>query len=159
MLNNESVPLLIVEDSDEDFEILIMTFQKYQISNPVIRCTQGEEVLLFLNDLVSRGQSLPGLILLDLNLIGLDGREVLRQLKDDTTLRKIPVVVLSTSSSPKDVDTCYLYGANSFTVKPVNLEHFERFVKLLKEYWLETAILPRTSSLEFGRKVYVKKTN
>ena len=149
---NDNLPILVAEDSDEDFDLLKLAFKRFGIRNEVIRCEQGEEVLPTLERLTESDATLPGLVLLDLNLIGLDGREVLKLLKGSPVYRKIPVVVLSTSSSPKDIDTCYNEGANSYSVKPVDLERFETFVRRLKEYWLDHVILPRASALEQVRR-------
>ena len=85
----------------------------------------------------------PGLVLLDLNLPGTDGREVLRILKLDPVLRKIPVIVLTTSSADQDIQRCYDDGANSYVQKPVDLQGFVLAMTRLKEYWFEVAILPK----------------
>lgn len=151
-VENEILPILVAEDSDEDFDLLTLAFKRFGIRNEVIRCERGEEVLPSLERLRGREANLPGLVLLDLNLIGLDGRQVLKQLKGSAVYRKIPVIVLSTSSSPKDIDTCYDEGANSYSVKPVDLERFETFVRRLKEYWLDHVILPRASAFEQVRR-------
>lgn len=140
-------PILIVEDSPEDYETTIRAFTKSGLKNPVHRCEDGEEALdfLFNKGLYSdkRKAPRPGIILLDLNLPGTDGREVLRELKKDESLRKIPVVVLTTSSDPRDIESCYNDGANSYIQKPVNLEGFIKAVQKLKEYWFEIVILPK----------------
>jgi CheY-like chemotaxis protein len=130
-------PILIVEDNDEDFDMLQLAFQAAGFTQPLPRCTDGEETL----DFLARGPR-PHLILLDLNLAGLDGREVLERLKADTGLRSIPVIVLSTSDNPKDVQSCYQLGASAYLLKPVDLTRFERMVRLFKEFWLEFVILP-----------------
>jgi CheY-like chemotaxis protein len=98
----------------------------------------GEETL----ELLARAPR-PSLILLDLNLAGLDGRQVLERLKADASLRAIPVIILSTSDNPKDVQSCYQLGASAYLLKPVDLARFERMVRLFKEFWLEFVILPQ----------------
>lgn len=139
-------PVLVVEDNDEDFEMLKITFRQKKVLNELFRCEDGDEVLDFLRHQGRYGESVmvprPGLILLDLNLAGSDGRDVLKEIKSDPNLKRIPVVVLSTSYNPKDVQACYEYGANSYAVKPVDIERFERMVDLLNEYWFENMILP-----------------
>jgi two-component system response regulator len=82
-------------------------------------------------------------ILLDLNLPGTDGREVLEEIKRDADLTRIPVIVLTTSSDQRDIDRCYQAGANTYIQKPVDLESFFRAIAQLKEYWFEIAALPR----------------
>ena len=84
------------------------------------------------------------MILLDLNLPGTDGREVLEDIKGDAELQSIPVVVLTTSSDERDIEACYQAGANSYVQKPVNLDGFIEAIRRLKDYWLEIAILPRS---------------
>ncbi len=155
MLSNKGLSILIAEDSDEDFDLLLLAFKRFGITNNVIRIQRGEEIMPLLQKMHESEGALPGLILLDLNLIGLDGREVLKHLKASLPFKRIPVVVLSTSSSPKDVEVCYAEGANSYSVKPVDLEKFENFVALIKQYWLENAILPRPSPLDLVRSQHV----
>jgi len=140
-------PLLIVEDCPEDYEVTVRSFEKAGLTNPLVHCENGEEALDFLHH---RGRYAgpepapqPILILLDLNLPGIDGREVLADIKQDEHLKLIPVVVLATSSDERDIKGCYRAGANSYIQKPVNLEGMMQSIIRLKEYWLESAILPR----------------
>jgi CheY-like chemotaxis protein len=116
----------------------------------VRRCSNGDQALDYL---FQRGEfsavgaaPRPGIVLLDLNLPGTDGREVLHQVKTDAHLRRIPVVVLTTSDAPQDIERCYEYGANSYIHKPVDLQGFLGAVMHLKEYWFEVAILPKDES-------------
>jgi two-component system, response regulator len=85
----------------------------------------------------------PGVILLDLNLPGTDGREVLSEIKGDPGLKQIPVVVLTTSKDERDVDACYRAGASSYIQKPVDLDGFIKAVERLNGYWFEVVILPK----------------
>ncbi|MCG8367931.1 MAG: response regulator [Pseudanabaenales cyanobacterium] len=138
--------LLVVEDSDEDFAVLQRLMKRMAVQNPIYRCADGDEVLEFLyqsgdytdQDTVPR----PSIILLDLNLPGTDGREVLEQLKQDGDLREIPVVVFTTSSNPKDIEFCYQNGANGYLVKPVNSIELQRTVQAFVNYWLEANTPP-----------------
>lgn len=139
--------LLVVEDSDDDFHATVRAFKKAGLANPVRRCTNGDQALDYL---FRRGEYVdpassprPGVILLDLNLPGTDGREVLREIKLDPALHKIPVIVLTTSSAEQDIQRCYDYGANSYVQKPVDLNGFVTAMTRLKEYWFEVAILPK----------------
>ncbi len=143
-------PLLIAEDSDEDFEVLQLLMQQMEVKNPIYRCTNGDKVL----DLLYRDESkedseapaivaaAPSVILLDLNLPGTDGRDVLELLKQDQKFKKIPVVVFTTSSNPKDIEFCYQNGANGYLIKPVDLEELEKTVQAFVSYWLVTNTPP-----------------
>lgn len=143
MLNDERLTLLVAEDSDEDFEMLTWAFAEARIRNPLVRVAEGGRVLPELTRGYDATGLLPGLILLDLNLIGLDGREVLRALKAHPIFRKIPVIVFSTSENPKDVEACYSDGASAYSTKPADLDRFANFARQLKNYWLEYVILPQ----------------
>ncbi|MEH2061792.1 MAG: response regulator [Nostoc sp.] len=138
--------LLIVEDSNEDFEALQRFLRKSHISIPIHRCVSGEQALAFLyrtGKYVERESSpRPGLIVLDLNLPGTDGREVLHRIKHDDNLNMIPVVVFTTSNNPKDIEVCYRSGVNSYIVKPINFSQLKRDIQLLVEYWFEVTTLP-----------------
>ena len=86
---------------------------------------------------------LPGLILLDLNMPGIDGHEVLRAIKEDDDLRQIPVIILTTSGNEHDVTQSFQSGANSYVQKPVSFEELVASLKGLKEYWLDLSLLPK----------------
>lgn len=141
-------PILIVEDSDDDFEATERALKKGgNLRNPIYRCEDGQSALDYL---MHKGQYAvpedaprPGVVLLDLNMPGKDGRAVLAEIKADTSLRDIPIVVLTTSDDEKDIAECYENGANTFIKKPVDLDGFFGAIERLKEYWFEIAILPK----------------
>lgn len=140
-------PILLVEDSPEDFETTERALRRSGLRNPIFRCADGDEALDFLH---RRGEFAdpekaprPGVILLDLNLPGTDGREVLAEIKTDPQLKQIPVVVLTTSSDDRDVNACYRAGASSYIQKPVDLDGFMRAIERLNDYWFEVVILPK----------------
>jgi two-component system, response regulator len=137
-------PILLVEDSPEDFETAERAFRRSGLKNPIIRCADGDEALELL---FRRGRFAdaprPGVVLLDLNLPGTDGREVLSEIKADPQLKHIPVIVLTTSSDDRDVQACYKAGASSYIQKPVDLEGFMRAIERLNDYWFEVVILPK----------------
>jgi len=138
--------IIIVEDSNEDYDATLRAFKKVNLNNKVLRFEMGDDCLDYL---FGRGEYegeiplLPGLIMLDLNLPGLDGREVLKIIKETSFLKKIPVVVLTTSDDERDIEACYNDGANSYIQKPVNFQGFIEAITKLKEYWFEIAILPK----------------
>lgn len=142
-----SQPILLIEDSPEDFETTERAFRRSGLKNPIFRCADGDEALEFLH---RRGRYAepdkaprPGVILLDLNLPGTDGREVLAEIKRDPNLKKIPVIVLTTSKDERDVEACYRFGANSYIQKPVDIDGFMKAIERLNDYWFEVVILPR----------------
>ena len=142
----QSPLLLVVEDSDEDFEATQRTLKKIGAGATIVRCVDGDDALdrLFRRGIYSAPANLPvpSLILLDLNLPATDGREVLAMIKRDNALKLIPVVVLTTSSNPKDIDVCYRNGANSYMIKPVNLQQFTYQLQLVYNYWFGAVQLP-----------------
>lgn len=139
-------PLLVVEDSNEDFDALQRLLRRSGLASPILRCANGEQALSFLyrsgryanpNDAPR-----PGLIVLDLNLPKTDGREVLRRVKLDDNLKKIPIVVFTTSNNPKDIEICYQYGVNSYIVKPIDFAQLKRDIQAIVDYWFEVTTLP-----------------
>jgi len=144
-----SQPILLVEDSPEDFETTERAFRRSGLKNPIYRCADGDDALDYLH---RRGQysdpakaPRPGVILLDLNLPGTDGREVLSEIKQDPNLKQIPVIVLTTSKDERDIEVCYRCGANSYIQKPVDLDGFMKAIERLNDYWFEVVILPKVS--------------
>ncbi|MBE9067204.1 response regulator [Leptolyngbya cf. ectocarpi LEGE 11479] len=147
MSDYSSPTLLVVEDSDDDFAALGRIIDRScDIHIPIIRCNDGDDALDFLHreGAYTQGQpsTMPEVILLDLNLPGTDGREVLQQIKQDEQLKTIPVVVMTSSSNPQDIDDCYQAGANSYILKPTNIEKFKASIQAFIHYWFAVAILP-----------------
>ena len=142
-------PLLIVEDSNEDFEAFQRFLRQSSLVIPVYRCLNGDQALAFLyhTDRYSDPASAPrpGLILLDLNLPGNDGREVLRRIKQDDNLKSVPVVIFTTSNNPKDIEACYRQGVNSYIIKPMDFRLLKRTIHTLLEYWFDIIMLPQNS--------------
>jgi CheY-like chemotaxis protein len=140
-------PILIVEDSPEDYEATIRAFSKSVLANPIYRCEDGDKALdyLYRRGAYSDPQKTPtpGMILLDLNMPGTDGREVLQEIKSDPVLKKIPVIVLTTSNDERDIEQCYKDGANSYICKPVSLPGFFEAIQRLRDYWFEIVVLPK----------------
>ena len=139
--------ILLIEDSPEDYETTTRALRQAGLANLIFRCADGEEALDYL---YQRGAYAdpsraprPNVILLDLNLPGTDGREVLAEIKQDERLKHIPVIVLTTSGDERDIEKCYRAGANSYVKKPVNIEGFFHAIQKLKGYWFEIAILPK----------------
>jgi CheY-like chemotaxis protein len=138
--------IMLVEDSIDDYEAMMRSLKRNHVMNPVHWCRSGQEALDALHGIAKPGQDTPpvrpDLILLDLNMPGLDGRHVLRVIKADAALCAIPVVVLTTSADENDISKCYAMGANTYIQKPVHLEGLIDAMGRLKEYWFGVAILP-----------------
>ena len=137
--------ILLVEDSPEDAEAAIRGLRKFRMGNPLRHCPTGDDALDYLYGRGSYSASTaprPGIILLDLNLPGTDGREVLAELKSHPDLKRIPVIVMTTSSDPRDIQACYDAGANSYVVKPVSLEGLMKAIQQLTDYWFQIVVLP-----------------
>ncbi|MGL5805292.1 MAG: response regulator [Xenococcaceae cyanobacterium] len=139
-------PLLVVEDSNEDFKMLQRLMRRMEVQNPIYRCTNGDDTLNFLYregnynspELAPR----PSAILLDLNLPGMDGRDILERLKQDIIFQKIPIVVFTTSSNPRDIELCYQKGANGYLVKPMDVRELQKTIEAFIDYWLEVNTPP-----------------
>ncbi|TAL38785.1 MAG: response regulator [Alphaproteobacteria bacterium] len=132
-------PILVVEDSIDDFEATQRAFRKAGLDKKIEHLTSGEAALAYLR---TPGSPWPSLILLDLNMPGMGGRKTLEFIKKDETLKDIPVVVLTTSNYNADVRMCYALGANSYVQKPVDFDALSASIRCIKEYWLDTALLP-----------------
>jgi CheY-like chemotaxis protein len=145
MMKAQDQTLLIIEDSDEDFAAFERVIGKLSLFQQVYRCTNGDDALDFLRqsgDYLMHPTPRPSMILLDLNLPGIDGREVLEEIKQDHLLKMIPVVVFTTSDNPKDVDVCYQHGANGYIVKPIDVKKLTKTIQVIVDYWFEATTLP-----------------
>lgn len=143
-MNKHSI--LLVEDSDADSETTTRILAKCPAAPAIYRCSDGDEALAFLRHRMahtdSENQESPGVVLLDLNLPGLGGRDVLKQIKTDDSLRHIPVVILTTSTDQSDVSFCYRAGASGYMTKPVDLEKFSQNIRDFHAFWFGTVLLP-----------------
>jgi CheY-like chemotaxis protein len=153
---DRSPSLLIVEDSDEYFEVLSRIIADASTRPLSIdRCIDGDDALDYLNreslyqHQIDRPN--PDLVILDLNLPGTDGREVLGAIESSAKLRTIPVVILTTSSNPKDIETCYQLGANTYLLKPMHINQLRFLVSILLDYWFQVAVLPNANRGREGK--------
>ncbi len=137
------VDILLVEDNAGDVRLTKEVLKDSKVRNNLIVASNGEEALACLRREGKYKNSVrPDLILLDLNLPVKDGREVLAQIKDDPDLKRIPVVILTTSKAEEDVLKTYNLHANCYVTKPVDLEQFVTVVKSLEDFWLAIVKLP-----------------
>lgn len=138
-----NAPILIVEDSLPDYQAVLRVIKKKGMENPVYHCMTGQDALDFLyrsGRYVNENDSpRPGLVLLDLNMPGTDGREVLKKIKSEQGLKSIPVIIFTTSDSDKDIAESYESGANTYITKPVDLSELNGVIDILRTYWFETA--------------------
>jgi CheY-like chemotaxis protein len=142
----EIAPILMAEDDPDDQMITRKALEQNRVANPLVIVNDGEELLdyLYHRGKFSEAHAFPApcFILLDLNMPRMDGREALKIIKADEILRKIPVVVLTTSKAEEDIMKSYNTGANSYITKPVTFEGLVTVIKSLKSYWLEIVDLP-----------------
>ena len=137
------IQILLVEDNPGDVRLTIEALKEGKVSNTLSVARDGVEALSFLRREGPHGKAArPDLILLDLNLPKKDGREVLAELKDDSSLRRIPVVVLTTSKAEEDILRTYDLHANCYITKPVDLEQFISVVRSIDDFWLSVVRLP-----------------
>ena len=136
--------ILLVEDNPDDVDLTAEAFRDLTRSTRLNVVENGSDAMAYLRgEAAFRTARRPDLILLDLNLPGRSGHEVLREIKSDPALRAIPLIVLTSSSSPSDVQRSYDLAANCYITKPPGLDGFERIVRQIEQFWLLTASLPR----------------
>ena len=142
--------ILIVDDNEQDYIMTSRAFKKFNLRNQTFWCKSGQEALEYLRHegAFKEVKSAPGIILLDLNMPGIDGHETLRIIKNDKNLKYIPVIMLTSSDSDSDVMSSFREGANSYVQKPVSFEKMIRAIKELNEYWFEISLLPKDKSSE-----------
>ena len=142
-IRERSVEILLVEDNPSDVRLIQEALKDGKLRNSLSVVGDGEEALAFLrNEGDFQDAPPPDLILLDLNLPRVDGREILSQIKSCPALKRIPVVVLTTSKSEEDILRSYELQANCFITKPVDLDQFIAIVQSIEEFWLTIVKLP-----------------
>ena len=141
--SGKPIEILLVEDSLGDVRLIQEALQEAKVRNSMHVVGDGVEALAYLRRQGKYARAThPGLILLDLNLPKKNGFEVLQEIKADEALKRIPVVVLTTSESEQDVVKSYELSANAYISKPVDLEQFLVVVKAIEDFWLEIVRLP-----------------
>jgi len=137
------IDILLVEDNPGDAELAREALEDTKLHNRLHVVDDGEKALAFLRRQAPyAGVPRPDLILLDLNLPRKDGREVLAEIKSDDHLKRIPVVILTTSRAEEDVLKTYNLHANCYISKPIDLNQFMRVVKSIEDFWLSIVVLP-----------------
>jgi len=137
------IEILLVEDSESDIVLTQEVLKEAKVINSLAVARDGEEALRRVRkEGGHRDDPRPDLILLDLNLPRKDGREVLRELKEDRELRRIPVVVLTTSAEERDIVAAYDRHVNAYITKPVDIDQFVAVVRSIEDFWLSVVTLP-----------------
>ena len=144
------ITILLADDDPDDRKLTLDAFAENRLAN-VLHCVEdGEELMDYLNRRGKfenlRGEPLPGLILLDLNMPRKDGREALKEIKANPEFRRIPIVVLTTSKAEEDIVRTYDLGVNSYVTKPVTFKSLVELIKVLGRYWFEVVELPPDES-------------
>jgi CheY-like chemotaxis protein len=134
--------LLLVEDSTADAILIREALRRVDVDQDVEIATDGVQAL---ERLRTSGSPRPDLVLLDLNLPRMDGRAVLVEIKNDPDLCAIPVIILTTSASPADVDFAYRNHANSYVRKPLGLDRLVEAAQAIRDFWMRTATLPASA--------------
>ena len=146
----ESMPILLVEDDYNDVLLIQRAFRKANIKPSVSNVSDGDEVLLYLQGegkYADRSQyPVPLLILLDLKLPRRSGLEVLAWIRQQPELRRLLVIVLTSSQEDSDLTQAYDLGANSYLVKPIDFQEFVRLVELIDDYWFKTNQVPQINN-------------
>ncbi len=147
--------ILLIEDSRADAKIIERALREGAVPHRLTVVTDGRQALDYLHSLLedrADPDGSPDLILLDLNLPGIDGHQVLAQIKTDNRLRVLPVVVLTTSCREEDVVQTYQAGANTYIAKPAEFARYRELVTTLRTYWLDTALrAPRLPAQQRSR--------
>jgi two-component system, chemotaxis family, response regulator Rcp1 len=141
--NNRPVEILLVEDNPGDERLTREALKEGKVYNNLHWVKDGVEAMAFLRREGKYGAvPRPDIVLLDLNLPKKDGREVLKEIKDDESLRRIPVVVLTTSKAEEDIIRTYNLHANAYVTKPVDLAQFLKVIRSIEQFWLAVVTLP-----------------
>ncbi len=139
-----SLEVLLVEDDPGDVELTLAALERSRLKINLYVINEGEEVLPYLNRQGQYAKAVaPNLILLDLNLPGLSGLEILSLIKNNQRLKIIPVIVLANSEADAEVTESYNLGASCYVQKPTGIEEFNTLVKLIDSFWLNAVKLPR----------------
>ena len=142
----QEIHILLVDDNEGDVLLTREALQDARIVNRISVAYDGVEALKFLRKQPPfRESDSPDLILLDINLPRMDGKEVLSIIKSDPDLKRIPVIMLTTSSSEKDILTSYDNHANCYITKPVDLERFMDVVRTIEDFWISIVKLPKSA--------------
>lgn len=150
-LLTKKITIAVVDDDDDDQLLIKRAFEHSGLKNPILSFADGIEFIEYAEGILNQefsdaleARQLPGLILLDLNMPRMDGREALRRIRGNPALRHIPTIVLTTSQAQEDIDATYHAGVNSFITKPVTVNGINAVIQRLRDFWFEVVTLPDT---------------
>ncbi len=145
-MNNPTVKILLVEDNPADIELTREAFEESDFDNELTVIEDGAEALEYLYECRNQDQQTPEIILLDINLPQVNGLEILQKVKSDEQLRKIPVVILTSSADDMDIFNSYQNYCSGYITKPVNIENFMAVAKKIEGYWFGSVRFPHPKS-------------
>jgi CheY-like chemotaxis protein len=140
------IQVLLVEDNPGDVRLIREALKKSRFKLNISVARDGEQALAFMRRQGAYADSpRPEFVLLDLNMPKKDGRAVLAEMKNDPSLRKIPVVIFTSSEAENDINMSYSLHANAYVSKPIEIDHFETVLRSVEEFWMRVAKLPRVT--------------
>ncbi len=146
MSNNQDmspqITILLVEDSQSDARLIKEFLEEININIDLNTVKDGIEALEYLHKHCKPVDNCPNIVILDLNLPKMNGNEVLKEMKKDPDLKKIPVIILTTSTAQEDINECYEALASCYISKPVEFDEFAKVIKIINEFWFDTVLLP-----------------
>lgn len=142
--NTNSLTILLVEDNPADARLIMEFFKDINIKNGLHIVHDGMEAMEFLFQQCKSDMDkyCPDLVILDLNLPRMSGREILKEIKEDSDLKTIPVLILTTSDASEDIKECYNHYANCYLIKPVDFDEFSKVMESIKNFWFNKVELP-----------------
>ena len=154
-IEKDLMPVLLVDDSMADAALIAHAFKKEAVPNPLLHLKDGQALLHYVHDYLGEYSTglknmFPAIVILDLNMPGISGHEVLSKLKAMLGIKRIPIIIMTTSDDRNDIETCFEAGANAYILKPSGAKELSHIVNTLKSQWLNG-----TSFLPIGSKRYL----
>ena len=144
-MSNKALTFLIAEDNQDHAELISEAILAFNAKNQIVQVSDGESAMKYLRGEPPYNEEHhlnPEIVLLDLKMPRLDGLSTLKAIRNDANLKHIPVVMVTTSNTQKEILECYKHGANSYLTKPLKFEDFSEKIKKMNSYWADTAELP-----------------
>lgn len=145
--------IIIADDSHAEIELLRVVCSNLNLIDEIHTVYNGQELLDFLKHTSNNRNNLPDLVLLDLNMPRMSGKEALKAIKSDNDLAHIPVIIMSSSSRKEDIFECYRNHCNSYIIKPMRLDEFQEIISQIQKFWFTCAVLPTKDRGNFYEKI------